>query len=110
MSEMVHAMVTWSPRPELDPDAPRGLQLWAEILDNFQTQGDLCHCWWGKVSRSGNLGMTENDINLLNRQIEHEKGSDQKETHLYMFCPIQYWEQPVFTLGWSLKSEEKTTD
>jgi hypothetical protein len=85
VSEMIHAMVTWSPRSTFDPDAPRGIVLWAEILDNFEHQGDQRHCWWGKVSVGGDLGMTQEDVQLLNRQIQREKGIGSKETHLYIF-------------------------
>lgn len=96
---MVHVMVTWSPRSKFDPDAPRGLQLWAEILENFQDERDQCYCWWGKVSDSGNLGMTEDDVNLFNQQIKREKESDHKETHLYMFCPDPILGSPSLHVG-----------
>lgn len=82
---MVHAMVSWSPRSTLDPDAHRGVSLWAEILANFEDQVDQRYCWWGKVSVGGDLGMTQEHVELLNRQIQREKASGGKETHLYMF-------------------------
>ena len=85
MADLIHAMVTWSPRSTFDPDAPRGITLWAEILDSFERQRDQCHCWWGKVSVGGDLGMTQDDIQLLNRQIEQEKMAGGRETHLYIY-------------------------
>jgi hypothetical protein len=97
MADMVHAMVTWSPRSKFDPDAPRGLALWAEILET--NQGDQCYCWWGKVSDSGNVGMTQKDVELLNRQIQHEERAGHRETHLYMFCPDPILGSPSLHVG-----------
>jgi hypothetical protein len=85
MTETVHAMVSWSPRTTFDPDAPRGIALWAEILETFEHQDNERYCWWGKVSVGGDLGMTQGHVEFLNRQIQRERESGGKETHLYIF-------------------------
>ena len=85
MSRTVHAWLSWSPRADHDPDFPKGVALWAEILDRFEDAGDQNYCWWGKVSVSGDLGMCNDDVEVFNRQISSEAFPGGNETHLYMF-------------------------
>ncbi|MGO9570457.1 MAG: MIT C-terminal domain-containing protein [Desulfomonilaceae bacterium] len=99
MSDMIHVMVTWSPRPNFHPDAPRGITLWAEILDRFEYQGDQCFCWWGKVSVSGDLGMTQDQVELLNHQIQRQRVPGGQETHLYIFSADPKLGMPSLHVG-----------
>jgi hypothetical protein len=85
MSDKVHALVTWTPSAGLDPDAARGVSLWAEILEKFENDRSQCYCWWGKVSVGGDLGMTQEDVQTLSHQLELEKDSQGSETHLYIY-------------------------
>ncbi len=85
MAEMTHAWLTWSPNPKKDLDFPRGIALWAEILERDAHAGRSPYCWWGKVSVSGNLGINDNDVDMLNDQVFRERISHGRETHLYIY-------------------------
>ena len=77
----VHFSAYWNPLEEFDPLAPRGMKLWAMVLERCPEEER--YAWYGKLSVSGRLGIDPSEIPELNRRIE--KQNERGETHLYLY-------------------------
>lgn len=78
-----HIIVKWNPQDKFHKDAPDTIAVHCRILASFCDNPQRKFVWWGKISKSGNLGMTKSTVDELNAQI---KSSD-FETHIYLYCP-----------------------
>ena len=63
----LHFAAYWNPLEELDPLAPRGMKLWAIVLERCPESSRFT--WYGKLSLSGRLGLDPSEIPELNRAI-----------------------------------------
>ena len=66
----------WNPKEHFER---RTIEVHCEILERFKE--DEQYVWWGKISKSGNLGLTNNDVEVINLQVLKTI-----ETHLYLYC------------------------
>lgn len=76
-----HLIVKWNPLYRFHPDAPDTITLHCEILAKYCLDKQQTFVWWGKISKSGNLGIDIGVASYLNDQIRRV------ETHLYLYCP-----------------------
>jgi len=76
-----HIITRWNPiwNPE-EQFEPRTIDVHCEILEKFPHETQFV--WWGKISKSGNLGVSHADVALINEQI-----TSGVELHFYMYCP-----------------------
>jgi len=72
-----HLVVKWNPGDSFEPAT---IAAHADILVKFPT--DRPHVWWGKLSKTGRLGITSADVLAIQEQIRRGE-----ETHLYLYCP-----------------------
>jgi len=72
-----HLIVKWNPSESFEPDT---IAVHAEILARFPTTRP--HVWWGKISKTGGVGIDLAEVASIQRQIKAGK-----ETHLYLYCP-----------------------
>jgi len=77
--KMKHVVTRWSPfwNPT-DQFEPKTIEVHCEILEKFQ--GEEQYVWWGKISKSGKLGMDLADVTTINEQIASEV-----EAHFYEY-------------------------
>jgi len=76
-----HVITEWNPVPNPgEPFESRTIEVHREILEKFPPEEK--YVWWGKIAKSGNLGMDPADIVLINKQI-----ASGVEVHFYMYCP-----------------------
>lgn len=76
-----HIITRWNPiwNPE-ERFEPKSIEVTCEILERLPKEEQ--YVWWGKISKSGNLGMDDTEIALINKQI-----ASGMEVHFYMYCP-----------------------
>ncbi|MFH1563719.1 MAG: hypothetical protein ABIF11_09960 [Nitrospirota bacterium] len=77
-----HLILKWNPQYRFHRDAPNTIKLHCEILKTFSSGLNDQYVYWGKVSQSGKIGISDKNAKGLNEQIL--KGL---ETHLYLYCP-----------------------
>lgn len=76
-----HLLTRWNPYG--DPSEHferRTIEVHCEILANYS--GADQYVWYGKISKTNVLGIKDEDIEAINRQI-----ASGVETHFYMYCP-----------------------
>ena len=69
----------WNPYDRFEPNT---IEVHCEILEKFMKNSDEQYVWWGKIRKSGRLGMTLDDGESINRQI-----TSGIEVHFYIYCP-----------------------
>ena len=69
----------WNPTERFEP---RTIEVHCEILEKFAGFEEEEYVWWGKITKSGNLGLTPAEIASINKQIF--RGT---EIHFYIYCP-----------------------
>jgi hypothetical protein len=78
MNERVKHLITrWNPfwNP-IDQFEPKTIEVHCEVLEKEQ------YVWWGKISKSGQLGINPTDVASINKQI-----ASGVEVHFYIYCP-----------------------
>lgn len=81
MSE-IHLIIKWNPFADFHPLAPATIPIHLTILDQSQKTGIDAFVWWGKISKSGRIGVNDNDIKRVNVSIRKYG-----HTYLYLYCP-----------------------
>jgi len=72
-SRAIHIVVKWNASSAFEPDT---IAAHAAVLKAH------AYVWWGKVSKTGKLGINKAIVTALKRQI-----ADGTATHLYLYCP-----------------------
>jgi hypothetical protein len=80
---MKHLIVKWNPSGRFHHGAPDTIPLHCEILKKNKSNVEKRYVFWGKISKTGNIGITSDDVDKINDQIHKKIG----ETHLYLYCP-----------------------
>lgn len=75
-------LVKWNPSKRFHPDASKTIKFHCEILKKYINDQNNRFVWWGKVNKSGKLGLTDNVVKQINEELKL-----QKEKHLYIYCP-----------------------
>jgi hypothetical protein len=68
----------------------------AQHLDLIAREGSV---FWPKVSKSGRLGMTPQDVTMINGQMGLQRRRKAGETHLYMYAPEHLDSPPQLHVG-----------
>lgn len=92
-----HIIVKWNPQDKFHLEAPDTIKIHCRVLKKYYADKSERYVWWGKISKSGNLGIDHDLIIEINKQIE----ISQQETHLYLYCP----DSPTPTLHVGLLQE-----
>jgi len=88
-SKAPHIITRWNPfYSEEDRFEYRTIEVHCEILEKYS--GDEQYVWYGKISKSSNLGINNKDVEMLNQRI-----ASGVEVHFYMYCP----EKSSLTVG-----------
>jgi len=76
-----HIITRWNPfwNP-VEQFEPRTIEVHCEILERLPRQKQ--YVWWGKISKSRNLGLNRADVTLINEQIAFGI-----EVQFYIYCP-----------------------
>ena len=82
-----HLIVKWNPKEIFHEMAPDTIRVHCNVLRHFLSNPAERYVWWGKVSKSGNLGIPKEIALEINKQIEIEN----KDTYLYLYCPDAEW-------------------
>ncbi|MGO9570462.1 MAG: sigma 54-interacting transcriptional regulator [Desulfomonilaceae bacterium] len=91
--ETIHFSAYWNPTVEFDPTAPKGMKLWAKVLERFSKDPKQRYTLYGKVSQTpGKLGIDLKEIPTLNTQIEDQNRDG--ETHIYLFNTAHIEDHP----------------
>ena len=69
----------WNPEEQFEPNT---INVHCDILEKFEHRKEEQFVWYGKISKSGKSGVTEEDIKVIKAQI-----STGMATHLYLYCP-----------------------
>ena len=87
MRPVIHAILEWNPTRIFNPLAPEGIKLWTDVLKRFEPKTPESYTYWGKISKSGALGMQPFTVwaKIINDQTESQPNAT-KETHLYIYC------------------------
>jgi len=67
----------WSEKERFEP---RTIEVHCQILEDYSNNDQ--YVWYGKISKSGNLGIDQSDIESIMNQI-----LSGVEVHFYMYCP-----------------------
>jgi hypothetical protein len=80
-SKLPHVIIRWNPfYNEHDKFEYRTIEVHCEVLKKFS--GYQRYVWFGKISKSGNLGYDQQDVKCINQLI-----ASGAELHFYMYCP-----------------------
>jgi transcriptional regulator with AAA-type ATPase domain len=91
--EMIHFSAYWNPTVEFDPTAPKGMKLWARVLDRFSKDPKQRYTLYGKVSVTpGKLGIDMEEIRTINDQVQAQNQNGQ--THIYLFNTAHIEDHP----------------
>lgn len=71
--QVLHLLVKWNPAPAFEPET---------IAEHARILSTQPHVWWGKISKTGKLGIKKSTVVMLRNQI-----ASGTETHLYLYCP-----------------------
>ncbi|MBW9264374.1 MAG: nucleotide-binding protein [Candidatus Thiodiazotropha sp. (ex. Lucinisca nassula)] len=74
-----HLIVKWNPFARFHEDAPDTIKVHCEILHKNCNDSSSRFVWWGKISKSGKLGLDLSELADIN--------FESAETHLYLYCP-----------------------
>jgi hypothetical protein len=101
-----HLVVKWNPQHKFHKDAPDTITIHCEILRRYLYKPLEQYVWWGKINKSGKLGIDNNIVHEINDQITHTN----LETHLYLYCPDSL--KPSLHVGnlVEVSAEEKNKD
>ncbi|GAG90272.1 unnamed protein product, partial [marine sediment metagenome] len=83
LKRIMHLITRWNPFYNEEEK----WEYWAvkktcKILEKYIDDEKNQYTWWGKISKSGNLGIDESIVDIINNQIKSDI-----ETHLYLYCP-----------------------
>ena len=79
--EIRHIITRWNPFGESrEHFERRTIEVHCQILEKYSREEQFV--WYGKISKTGVLGIKQEDVELINRQI-----ASGVETHFYMYCP-----------------------
>lgn len=95
-----HLVVKWNPSKYFHELAPDTIKIHCEILKKYEASHEN-YVWWGKASKSGRLGVTEQEIIAINKQIRGTR----KTRNIYLYGPDT--ERPTLHVG---KLEEIALD
>src|SRR5690242_1590907 len=73
----MHVIVKWHPGDSFEPETVEAHA--AILLSGYETRR---HVWWGKISKSGRIGLPKRHLDLLRQQLR--SGT---ETYLFLYCP-----------------------
>jgi hypothetical protein len=78
-----HVIVKWNPTDSFEPDT---IAAHAAILLKHSS------VWWGKISKTGRLGLNNDDLQTLQQQLQSGQ-----PIHLYLYCPDK--QRPTLHVG-----------